>query len=157
MAASNWATAPTNPKNKPAEDGSAAAGRGSDRPAAGDPTVAETGGETAGEEAGVEGGEEFNTFDQGIAGGDDLPVETAERDAGTDVQMAAAVLRAVQLQRQRARGRVRRDTGMSAGGLCAGETSADGERPDPPSAEKAASNRTRSVRRRAGMLEDAFA
>ena len=85
----------------------------------------------------MEGAEEFNTFDQGIAGGDDLPVETAERDAGTDVQMAAAVLRAVQLQRQRARGRVRRDTGMSAGGLCAGETSADGELPDPPSAEKA--------------------
>ena len=55
--------------------------------------MAETGGETAGEEAGVEGAEEFNTFNQGIAGGDDLPVETAERDAGTDVQMAAAVLR----------------------------------------------------------------
>jgi LSD1 subclass zinc finger protein len=160
MAASNWADAPSNPKNASAEDGATADGSGSGSPAAEDgvdPNVAETGSEAAGQEAGVEGAEEFDTFDQGIAGGDDSPVETAERDAGTDVQMAAAVLRAVQLQRQRVCGRVRRDTGMSAGGLCAGETSADGERPDPPSAEKAASNRTRSVRRRAGSLEDAFA
>ena len=66
-----------------------------------------------------------------------------------DVSAGGAVLHEM-LQR----GRVRRDTGMAAGGFAAGEVSSDVgiEHTDPPSAEKAAGQQKRSLRRRSGAL-----
>lgn len=80
---------------------------------------------------------------------DEQPIE-AQVQAVAD--MAAAAVQCA-VQRQRHRGRVRRDTGMAAGGMISAfESSADVERPDPPSAEKAVSYQTQSLRRRFGAL-----
>jgi hypothetical protein len=121
IAAANWADAPTNPKNKSARDGAAApgsgSGSGSGSSVAEDQTEAEVGGKASGEEATAE---VFDDSDHGMPRGDDSPpawmhawmmeLPDAQPQAVQDPG-AAAVRWAV--DRQRLRGHVRRDTGMS--------------------------------------------
>ena len=131
--------------------------------------------EAEGEEVGAAGqmdadvDAEFDEFEQGIPGGDDL-FEDDQLVAAPDyeeMQMvepaavgggeseAAAVLHAMQQ-----RGRVRRDTGMAAGFPSdSADVSGSGERPDPVppgSAEKAAAQGGRSLRQRRASARGLF-